>query len=1222
MKGLKRAFSISLMVVTVLSMSLITAPAKAADSAESGDLIKIEGYSPVYYLGADGQRYVFPDEATYFSWYKDFSSVVTLPQEEVESYDLASNVTMRPGTNLVKRPVPTDPNVYAVTPNAELVLIPDEETAETLYGENWTDRVVDVPDSFFVDYEKTGTEAGIDSYPAGTLVQPYGASDVYYINEEGKAQLIDDEADFEANRFQWDYITEAAEGYELPEEGETITGAVSDIIDTSQGGGSGDTSQEGVGSGLTVALSSNTPASDTIPQGASGVEFATYNLTASNDGDVTLDHLTLTRKGVGSAGDFDKVYLYQDGTRLTTGRTVNSSDNTVMFTSVGLEVSAGQTETLTVVADIDSGGNGNNAFAIQEAGDIELSGETSVSGSFPVTGNTMSISTGGTAANLTVESLNDTTEVNKKIGQDDQEIAHIDLTNDNEEDVELQSLTLTNGGNATADNLGNLALYHLGSKVAEGTLSNNQLSFDLDEGLTIEKGDNIELKAKADIESGVNNTVKLYLGYAADIVAVGQSYGYNASISFDSFNSSSDSYPIIIQGSEINVNYATNNNETVSKDQNNFVFETLEVTTKEEVTVSEMQLTVAEGQGTGTGTKDIDNLEIRNPATGEIISGSLAGGEGDNNTADVDWKFESFTWDGSSEWEIRGDIPSNADHGDTYQVNLDLSSNFVARYTASNNEVDSASDLSETEFNGSTYTIGDSTLTVTAASFNNGEAVANTDDVVIAGGLLDANSVSAINVKSMEFEGASSGLENGDATDAKYLASNNVSSLKLMIDNEVVDTVSSGSMTDGEVVFEDFDAEVPADGSAEFQVLLNVSGTLDASTTVRVQLRSVTAKDANNDDATIVENGESSSISDTATVDFARVVELYESGALNLTMDNTVDPVDNTQYILGGTQGNKVARFKLKADYEDMKITKLVAYTPSGIPARSVSGANITDESGNVLASDVMISTGATTSATSSVTFNSDAGLFDVAEGTHYYYLTLDLKNLGDGATETAASGDAFTMRIMDLEAQGDSGNDITYTGSADDVTYGSGSDRSAVANEAKVVGVQITSVTDQTSSDFSQGEATVFKFDVTTASGDNASSSGDLLKAALEGLKVKFSYSSGTATGSAVKLYRQGKTGYATTSLPASGDEANFNLVTAATNGTGWAASNYEIAQGDTATFYVKANLTDATSNDDYVQCSISDLNSDDFVWSDGVISRNDLRLNYSEVIGASVSQ
>src|SRR6056297_3364648 len=163
MKGLKRAFSISLMVVTVLSMSLITAPAKAADSAESGDLIKIEGYSPVYYLGADGQRYVFPDEATYFSWYKDFSSVVTLPQEEVESYDLASNVTMRPGTNLVKRPVPTDPNVYAVTPNAELVLIPDEETAETLYGENWTDRVVDVPDSFFVDYEKTGTEAGIDS---------------------------------------------------------------------------------------------------------------------------------------------------------------------------------------------------------------------------------------------------------------------------------------------------------------------------------------------------------------------------------------------------------------------------------------------------------------------------------------------------------------------------------------------------------------------------------------------------------------------------------------------------------------------------------------------------------------------------------------------------------------------------------------------------------------------------------------------------------------------------------------------------------------------------------------------------------------------------------------------------------------------------------------------------------------------------------------------------
>src|SRR6056297_3448972 len=344
MKGLKRAFSISLMVVTVLSMSLITAPAKAADSAESGDLIKIEGYEPVYYLGADGQRYVFPNESTYFSWYEDFSSVVTLPQEEVESYDLAANVTVRPGTNLVKRPVPTDPKVYAVTPDAELVWIPDAERAVSLYGENWEDRLIGVPDSFFVDYDISDEDASADTYPAGTLVQPSGSNDIYYINGEGEAQLIDDEAAFEANRFQWDFVTMAGEDYELPEEGDVITGAVDTVIDTSQGGGAGDgdegDDEPAAGSGLTVALSNNTPSSATVPEGAAKVAFATFNLTASNDGPVNIDELTLTRVGVGDESELGDAYLYEGTTKVGDAESI-STDNLAEFMGLDYTIPAG-----------------------------------------------------------------------------------------------------------------------------------------------------------------------------------------------------------------------------------------------------------------------------------------------------------------------------------------------------------------------------------------------------------------------------------------------------------------------------------------------------------------------------------------------------------------------------------------------------------------------------------------------------------------------------------------------------------------------------------------------------------------------------------------------------------------------------------------------------------------------------------------------------------------
>ena len=1227
MDRLKRAFSITLMVVTVLSMSLITAPVASAQSAEAGDLIKIEGYAPVYYLGADGQRYVFPNEDTFFSWYEDFSSVVTLPQEEVESYDLAANVTMRPGTKLIKRPVPTDPKVYAVTPDAELVWIPDEATALALYGENWSDRIVDVPDSFFVDYDKTDAEASADTYPAGTLVQPSGSSDIYYINGEGEAQMIDDEAAFEANRFQWGYVTQAGEDYELPAEGDVITGAVDTVIDTSQGGGAGDGSgddEPAAGSGLTVALSNNTPGSASIPEKASGVEFTTYNLTASNDGDVTLDNVTVTRKGVGQANDIDKVYLYQGNERLTVGRTVNSSDNTVMFTNVGLEISAGQTETMSIVADIaDLNASGNHAFSIEEASDLETSGGTTVSGSFPLQGNVMSISSGVSAATLTVTSNNGTSNVNVKIGQDDQEIADINLSNDNNEDVELSEITLTNGGNALADNLGNLALYYDGSEVAEGTLANNKMAFELDEAITIEKGDNIDLKVRADIEGGDSNTIKLYLGYAADVAAMGQTYGFNANVSYDAFNSSSEAYPLAIQGSEVTVNYATNNTETVVKDQTNYVFETLEVSVEEEITVTEMRARIVEGDGSSDGVVDITNLEIRNPDTGEIISGTEVSGTGDLDTATsgdpVVWKFENFTWTGSSEWEIRGDIPNNAGSGDSYQVDINFS-DLVARYTSSNNEVDYSSDLSQSTLTGKAITIGASTLTVTAGSFNNGEAVTDTDNVVIAGGLLEANSVSAITVSAMEFEGAN-GSGEGTSTDANaYFASNNVKQVKLLIDGEEVDSVSSGSLTEGEVTFDNFEVDVPSNGTVEFQVVVNISSSLvdGSSDSMRVQLRSVTAKDINNDTAATQENGESATISDSEKVDFGRQITIYESGELTLTMDNTVDPVDSTQYILAGSEGNKVVRFKIKADYEDIKVTKLMAVTDDGLSARSVSGAHITDEDGNVLASDVMISTGV--SASSTVTFEDDNGLFTVEEGTHYYYLTLDLKSMGDGATETAASDDSFTIYFTDLEGQGLSGNDVTY-GSG--VSYGSGSTESATGNQAKVVGVQITSITDQTSAGFSSGETTVFKFDVTTADSDNASSTGDTLKAELRNLNVLFTYTTDTATGSEIKLYRQGKTGYATTSLPSSESEASFDLTGTSTSAD-WSASNYEINQGETATFYIKATVQDANSNTaDYVQCKIQDLTSGgDVTWYDGATEYTDLRLNYTEVVGTSVSQ
>ena len=348
MRKLRKAFVSSVMMVTVFAMSGVLAPLTGANAAaaSAGDLIKMEGLSSVYYLGGDNKRYVFPNESTFLSWYGGFDSVVTVPQAELESYSLGANVTVRPGTKLVK--ITTNPKVYAVEKGGKLKWVPDENTAITLFGTNWAQRVIDVPDSYFTNYSDMGGSVSATAYPQGSLVKFSGDTDVYHINEDGTASKVANEAAFEANRLNWSNVIEAPASIAKPAMGTEIAGASSDIIDTSSSGaGVGIT--PGAGTGLTVSLASDTPRSVTIPDGASSVVATKINFTASNDGNVTINDLSVTRTGIGATSEISRVFIYEGDKRLSSGKTVNSSTNKSTFNSLGVVVAAGTTRTLSIV---------------------------------------------------------------------------------------------------------------------------------------------------------------------------------------------------------------------------------------------------------------------------------------------------------------------------------------------------------------------------------------------------------------------------------------------------------------------------------------------------------------------------------------------------------------------------------------------------------------------------------------------------------------------------------------------------------------------------------------------------------------------------------------------------------------------------------------------------------------------------------------------------------
>lgn len=556
MSKLRKIFTISVMMMTVLSMCIVAVP-QASAAASGGDLIKMNGLSSVYYLGADGKRYVFPNEQTYFSWYNDFSGVVTIPQSELESYPLGANVTVRPGTKLVK--ITTNPKVYAAESNGILRWVQDEVIAKALWGDNWAKRVVDVPDAFFTNYTISSTNVSSSAYPEGSLIKLSGGADVYYINEFGEAQKVADEAAFTANRFSWSNVITATAGFTLPTQGTSISSALDTIVDTSQGGG-GTGIVAGTGTGLTVSLASDTPASATIPSAASNVVLGKYNFTASSDGAVTISSLIFNRSGVGATTDFINLYLYEGSERLTNGRTINSSSNDITFNALNYTVPAGTTKTLSLVGDVDYNITGNHNFAIASASKVTTT--AAVSGSFPLTSNTMSISSTYVGKVTVTKGSNPS---NITAGTNDVEAASFTLEADSRENISVEQVTIYHAGTVSDSEITGLVLKQGGVTIAsvDAISSEGTATFVFTTPFVIDKGNSKKFYVYADVSSDARaaQTVKFYMEANSDVKAIGQTYNYPVRVAIGTTDSAGETGTGTFDGSSTGTKYTTSSIE-------------------------------------------------------------------------------------------------------------------------------------------------------------------------------------------------------------------------------------------------------------------------------------------------------------------------------------------------------------------------------------------------------------------------------------------------------------------------------------------------------------------------------------------------------------------------------------------------------------------------------------------------------------------------------------
>lgn len=546
LKAGKKALTWSVVSTTVawsLGASALLAPLSASAAIPgAGSLVKLtcparadvnDPCRAVYYLATNGKRYVFPNQKAYNTWHKDFSGVVNLTFDELSSIGIGGNVVYRAGTRLVK--ITTDKNVYAVEPGGKLRKVPSEAVAAELYGSSWAQRVDDVPDAFFTNYS-IQSDVVSGKFPAGSLVKTAASSDVWYVDSTTKRKVTAD--GLTANRFNNNFVITTAVDFSSLTAGTDL--ATSEVADTSQAGTAAATTPAVGGSGLTVATAADTAVAQAVvtdsDAGGSGnapsggqnhVGFLKMRFTASADGPVTVNEISVARGGISADADLAQLYLYdadnlmsplvESGT-ITNGKAKFTGGTGGLFT-----VAAGTTKDITVRGNIALNvASGKTIIFSVAASDVKTAGTVAVSGS--AQGNQFTVAAVANLGQAQFRNISPTADTQVD-PQDGYELWRFSYTA-GEQDQILKGLSLTQVGSVSSDDIQNFKLMdsttQLGSTIS--VLANNRLNFDLGNGLEVKSGVTKQLSLKGDIKKGTNRTYRFAVQNRYDVLAWDKNY--------------------------------------------------------------------------------------------------------------------------------------------------------------------------------------------------------------------------------------------------------------------------------------------------------------------------------------------------------------------------------------------------------------------------------------------------------------------------------------------------------------------------------------------------------------------------------------------------------------------------------------------------------------------------------------------------------------------------
>lgn len=924
------------LVSTVVTMSTVLSsvgvgafavPSVAsAATLMNGDLIKASG--PAVYYFFNNKRYVFPNETTYRSWFADFSGIRSISDSELSAIMIGGNITIRPGTNLIK--ITTDPKVYAVTRGGVLHWVESESVATSLYGSNWARRVVDVPDQLFVNYS-VGASVATAVHPDGSLVSMAGSSDRYVV-WNGQRRMISDSA-FSANMFNSMNVLPTTISYPM---GANVTTREAELADAVVGGGS----TTPVSGSVTVSLASDTSPAMVIPKNAHNVMFTKVNLMAGTASTVTS--LKFRRVGVGLTTDFDNVYLYKaDGTRLTSGRTLSSSDNTVTFSGLNLSIGAGMTESVYLSGDIgvvtgdgESTG-GQHAFALVDAGSVVLSGTGTVAGSFPVQGNAMTI---GTASVARVDVIDGSEPANPRVGTTDAELANFRLQANGSNDIEVRRVTLYQAGTVSNSDLSNLRLFQGSTQVASAAsvMSDGKIVLNFTTPFSIPNGQSRTFTLRGGVAGRSSRTIRIYTEYSSDVYAVDKVQNVGAQVCVDSTTSpcngsydgsssttTNASYSTT-EGGQFTITYNGPATANVGRGQNDVVFYRFAITSgSNDVEVRKFNFavtTTVSGIYDGT-TEYLRDIKIKDADTGETVAGPVscttscaAPGYKAFDSGSVSVRLAAGQ---TRNFVITADTSNSITDGSTYVFSLGGTAGTIfgstdVRVTSSGEFLGSSQISPNTTVTGNTMTVRTPTLNVTLAGTpSSGVFVKNQANIPGAGFTLTAGSQSAARVTSFKVTGQ--GDLNAGASYTAAELDDVVNSCGLY-DGETLLGSRQSPSTDGTMTFSGLSYTIARGGSKTLEVRCTSDSTISNSSGDRFWLGIASTSDISAQD----EDGNTVSLSSVPANSTPSVFQTVRANG-TVTIAANSQPA-STILVADGSTWQVLARYSANALYEDVTV--------------------------------------------------------------------------------------------------------------------------------------------------------------------------------------------------------------------------------------------------------------------------------------------------------------